>query len=99
MIVDTLANSPRYRGIALLLDRGLEAMGRLSATPPADGRHELAGPNLYVSISTYSTESPEEKAFEAHRRYIDIQVVLSGRETLYWAALASLAPLGEYSEE
>jgi len=98
MIVDSLANASQYRGLALLLDRGLEEMTRLSANPPADGRHELSGQSLYASISTYSTESPEEKAFEAHRRYIDIQVVLSGRETLYWAPLAMLEPRGEYAE-
>ena len=42
MIVDTLANAGRYRGIEALLDRGLEEMGRLVESPLADGRHELA---------------------------------------------------------
>jgi biofilm protein TabA len=99
MIVDTLANASRYRGLGLLLDRGLEAMGRLVANPPDDGRHELVGPNLYAMLSTYATESPDAKDFEAHRRFIDIQVVLSGKETLFWAPLHALEPRGVYSEE
>ena len=33
MIVDTIANAGRYRGIAPLLDRGLEEMGRLARAP------------------------------------------------------------------
>ncbi|MCX7031459.1 MAG: YhcH/YjgK/YiaL family protein [Spirochaetes bacterium] len=98
MIVDTLANASRYRGIAPLLDRGLGEMGRLAESPLADGRHELAGQKLSASFSSYQTEDPEEKPFEAHRRFIDIQVVLQGRETLYWAPLSSLEPRGEYSE-
>jgi YhcH/YjgK/YiaL family protein len=98
MIVDTLANANRYRGIAPLLDRGLEEMGRLAESPLADGRHEIAGQKLSASFSSYLTEDPEEKPFEAHRRFIDIQVVLQGRETLYWAPLSSLEPRGEYSE-
>lgn len=73
MIVDTLANAGRHRGLALLLDKGLEALARPSAEPSADGRHELAGPSLYASLSTYSTESPRQKLFEAHRRFIDIR--------------------------
>jgi biofilm protein TabA len=98
MIVDTLSNASRYRGLSLLLDRGLEAMGRLTASPLADGRHELAGADLSASFSSYATEDPDGKQFEAHRRYIDIQVVLQGMETLYWAPLAPLQPQGEYSE-
>jgi YhcH/YjgK/YiaL family protein len=98
MIIDTLANAGRCRGLAPLLDEGLEALARLAADPPADGRHELAGPSLYASLSTYSIKSPREKLFEAHRRFIDIQVVLSGRETLYWAPLSSLETREQYSE-
>jgi biofilm protein TabA len=98
VIVDTLANSNRYRGIALLLDRGLEAMGRLTQSPLADGWHEIAGPSLTASFSSYETKDPDENRFEAHRRSIDIQVVLGGSETLYWAPLASLQLKGEYSE-
>jgi biofilm protein TabA len=98
MIVDTLANAGRYRGLSPLLDRALEAMERLVSQPPADGRHELSGADLYASLSSYATGDPAAKGFEAHRRYIDIQVVLQGQETLYWAPLASLEPRGEYSE-
>jgi YhcH/YjgK/YiaL family protein len=98
MIVDTLSNASRYRGLSLLLDRALEAMERLVARPPADGRHELAGADISASLSSYATDDPAAKGFEAHGRYIDIQVVLRGSETLYWAPLASLEPQGEYSE-
>jgi biofilm protein TabA len=98
VIVDTLANASRYRGINPLLDRGLEEMGRLAKNTLADGRHELAGQKLAAIFSSYTTEDPERKPFEAHRRFIDIQVVLQGQETLYWAPLPSLEPRGEYSE-
>jgi biofilm protein TabA len=98
MIVDTIANAGRYRGIAPLLDRGLEEMGRLAHATLPDGRHELAGSKLSAVFSSYDTGDPDDKPFEAHRRFIDIQVVLQGRETLYWAPLQSLGPRGEYSE-
>jgi biofilm protein TabA len=99
MIVDTLAQSGRYRGIAFLLDKGLQAAARLAASPPADGKHELGAPGLTASLSSYTTDDPGSKLFEAHRRFIDIQVVLSGSETLYWAPLSSLQAREEYSEE
>ncbi len=89
MIADTLEHLERYRGLDPRLDRGLEALRRLAGEPaasrarPADGRHELEGEELYASLSTYVTGEPAGKPFEAHRRYIDIQAVLSGREVLY----------------
>ena len=98
MIFDTLKHLGRYRGLDSRLDRGLEALGRLTAQPPAaDGRRELEGEELYASLSSYRTSAPAEKPFEAHRRYIDIQAVLAGRETLHWAPLERLAPRGEDS--
>jgi len=99
MIADTLAHLERYRGLDPRLDRGLEALRRLAGDAPAsDGRHELEGAELYASLSTYETGNPAEKSYEAHRRYIDIQAVLSGREQLYWAPLAGLAARRAYSE-
>jgi len=105
LIADTLEHLERYRGLGPMLDRGLEALRRLTgeaaasrAHAPADGRYELEGEELYASLSTYLTGEPAGKPFEAHRRYIDIQAVLSGREALYWAPLAGLRPRGGYSE-
>jgi YhcH/YjgK/YiaL family protein len=99
MIADRLEHLDRYRGLDPRLDRGLEALRRLAGGPPAaDGRHELEGADLYASLSTYETGNPAEKSYEAHRRYIDIQAVLAGRELLYWAPLAGLAARRAYSE-
>ena len=44
-----------------------------------NGRYELSD-GAYVNVSTYKTAPKEEKAFEAHRKYIDIQMILSGNE-------------------
>ncbi len=101
MIFDTLEHLERYRGLDARLDRGLEALrafrSRDAGFPLEDGRHELAGSDLYASISSYRSQAPEAKSFEAHRLYLDVQVVLEGRETLYWAPLEQLRPVGEYS--
>lgn len=102
MIADRLEQLGRYRGLDPRLDRGLEALARLAGEPavpgaPADGRHDLEGEQLYAILSTYEAGDPAAKSFEAHRRYIDIQAVLSGREELFWAPLAGLAESRPYS--
>jgi YhcH/YjgK/YiaL family protein len=100
MIIDSLANLDRYRGLDPRLDRGLEALKALGIERTAlpDGRHELAGADLYAVLSSYRTQAPEAKALEAHRRYLDIQVVLQGREILSWAPLERLTLKVPYSE-
>lgn len=45
-------------------------------------RYDIDGDNLYVAVSEYLTKNPEETNFEAHRRYIDIQYVVSGKELI-----------------
>jgi len=99
VIADRLEQAGRYRGLDPRLDRGLEALLRLAADPLAvDGRQELEGEDLYASLSTYATGEPAEKPFEAHRRYIDIQTVLGGREVLYWTPLEGLVAHRAYSQ-
>jgi biofilm protein TabA len=99
VIADTLENLGGYLGLHPVLDRALKALGRLAQEPPeADGRHELEGGILYASLSTYPTEEPAAKPFEAHRKYVDVQAVLVGRERLYWTPLAGLVPRRPYSD-
>ncbi len=48
------------------------------------------GERISAQIQSYTSIEPSEGLFEAHRLYIDIQVITSGRETIYWAPLARL---------
>lgn len=44
------------------------------------GRYELTKGGTYATVSIYQTKEPGTARYEAHRRYIDIQYVASGRE-------------------
>ncbi len=44
------------------------------------GRHGIDGDSIYSAIAEYDTKTPEDAVLESHRKYIDIQIVLSGRE-------------------
>lgn len=50
-------------------------------------RYDLDGDNLFITLSEYNTKNPEDAKFEAHRKYIDIQYVVSGSE------MVGIAPL------
>lgn len=47
------------------------------------GKHEIDGSRIYASIFSYATTAgPEPGVFEAHRNYLDLQLLLSGEERI-----------------
>lgn len=55
------------------------------------GRHEIEGDILFINVSAYETRALEDCRFEAHRRYIDVQMVQSGAERIDVAPIGCLA--------
>jgi YhcH/YjgK/YiaL family protein len=50
-------------------------------------RYDIDGDNLYASVNEYMTKNEETAKFEAHRKYIDIQYIISGKEIMNIAPL------------
>lgn len=62
------------------------------------GRTDLTDGGTYANVQEYETKTSAD--FEAHQAYIDVQVVVSGREVIVWAPLAGLSDqTGPYSKE
>jgi len=52
-------------------------------------RYDIDGDNLYAPVSEYLTKNEEDAKYEAHRKYIDIQYIINGKE------LMGVAPLSQ----
>ena len=59
-----------------MLDKVQELMGNF-----VEGRYEFEG-GAYANAESYVTKSSAEKEFEAHRKFIDVQIIVSGQETI-----------------
>ena len=99
MIVDSVGNRRRYRGLGVRIERALEYLADTDFSALEDGRHPIDGEAIFALVSTYETEPESARSFEAHRKYIDVQYLLTGREIIHWAALQELTPAGQYSAE
>ncbi len=88
MIVDTLRNAHLYSGLGGRIAEALSLIGREDFTRQAAGKHEVQGASLYYMVQSYGTKKPGP--WEAHRRYLDVQYVVRGRERLGWAPLSTL---------
>ncbi len=51
-------------------------------------RYDIDGDNAYALVSEYYTKKEEEARYEAHRKYIDVQYVVSGKELIGITPLA-----------
>jgi YhcH/YjgK/YiaL family protein len=97
MIYDRLDNLNLYTHPGTRLHRALVYARDLAPTV-ADGRTELDGDRLYASVSSYDTGSREERRFESHRKYIDVQVLLEGEERIDVSLEKDLPVLEAYDE-
>ena len=53
-------------------------------------RYDIEGDNLFATVSEYQSKNEESAKFEAHRKYIDIQYVISGKEIMNLAPISTL---------
>lgn len=87
---DILKYEPLLPGIA----EAFAAVSSLESWEPKTC--ELSGGNRFF-VSAGTTIAPDTG--EAHRKYLDIQYIVSGREVMGWADLSACRPAGEFSEE
>ncbi len=89
MTLDTLDNSARYESLNSRFAMTFAWLRNFDGTQ-AIGRHDIDGDHCFALVQTYDTKPQEKALFEAHRKYIDVQFIHSGRETILWAPLSSM---------
>jgi len=89
MIADTPVLSHRYLSLSPRFAAAFEFIKKLPADQPL-GRVDLDGDNCFALIQSYNTKPLAQAKFEAHKKYIDIQFIQAGRETLLWSPLSAL---------
>ncbi|MCL2512703.1 MAG: YhcH/YjgK/YiaL family protein [Oscillospiraceae bacterium] len=98
MVIDKYENLKMYLPLAKGLDTALEYLESVRGKELEAGRHEIDGGNVFVMIQDYVTKPEEGAFFEAHRQYIDLQLMVKGRELMNWAPLCEIKDK-EVSEE
>lgn len=97
MIIAKKAHANCYKGIHPRLDKALDLLQdeAFIASVGAD-KVFIEGDALYAFRNEYTTVPFEETYFEAHKKYLDIQMIVSGKEMV---GIADPATLGEPFKE
>ena len=82
MIQTTLQGFASYCMLNPRFETALSAMRMLDASPFVPGQHPVDGENVFINAVEYDTKPAECSGMEAHRRYIDVMLLLSGEETI-----------------
>lgn len=92
MIWDQIEQIARYEGSSPRLERVARFLRETDLKQLPLGRTDIQGEEIYVNHMTYTTaEQREEDLYEAHGRYLDLHLVLSGREAVSVAPIETLA--------
>lgn len=86
MIVDKLDNIMMYEPLLKNLKNGIDAVRAMKIQEI--GRYEFDGG--FFMVQKGSTKPLEEGTFEAHRKYVDVQILLEGSEEVAWSDINDL---------
>lgn len=83
MIYDNLKNLDSYRFTEPGITQVLEAAKAYTPENFPNTRVVLDGDNVFMNMPAYETHGLEKAVLEAHRKYVDVMVMIEGRETIY----------------
>ncbi|MGN0187438.1 MAG: YhcH/YjgK/YiaL family protein [Paludibacteraceae bacterium] len=87
MILDTLNNAHKYVSLHPQFGLVFDYLLHTDFSALTDGRKQLNGTDVYIDLATI--QGREHAPLEAHRQYIDIQLPLSGIESIGWKPVSA----------
>ena len=97
MIYTNFHQMSRYERLSPNLDTALRFLASADLTKLEMGRNEVDGDNVFINRFDYTTMPEEQAAWEGHKYYADIHVVLEGEERIGVTDAAALTA-GDYDE-
>ena len=98
MIFDRLDLSARYSNVHPLFDACMKRVSTLIKDDAPIGRYEVKE-GAFILVQEYESRAFTEPVFEAHRDYIDIQLVSEGEERVFYADATRLTVCTPYTPD
>jgi YhcH/YjgK/YiaL family protein len=100
MILDILENAHRYLALNKGFAKAIEFLSRSDLQELPVGTYEIDGDRIYAMVSKGVGRKKEDALLETHEKYIDIQLVLAGTDTMGWKPKSLChQPTGEYDQK
>lgn len=100
MIVDKLENIGQYASLSPLFAKAIEFLQGHKLEDLPLGKTQLQDKDLLLNVTETKPKTREEARIETHRKYIDIQIPVSGAEEMGYTPTVDCQPAdAPYSEE
>ncbi len=100
MIIDKIERSSSYDGLVPEFHEAFAFALSLKDKPVGTYQYDgLPEGTVYAMIQEGDTQPYEEGQVEAHRKYIDVQIMLDGGETVYYQDIDDLKEAVPYKDD
>ena len=99
MIIDKLKNIDLYSGLGEGISKAIRFLQETDFSNFQQKIVEIDDKNIFAIFSEYQTKDIQNCRLEAHKKYIDIQYILSGNELIGYSSLNNQTVIEKYSEE
>ena len=96
--IDKVQFAQQYHLNKTLWDKAFAYLKQTNLQTLPNGRYAIDGDNVYAIVTEAPTKDYDKTAFESHRKYIDLQYVITGEENMAKASLASVTVSKPYNE-
>lgn len=99
MIYAKLNQTEIYKAIGKNMATAIDFISSTDLATLSNGRTEVDGENVFALAFGYETKSLADAKWEAHKKYIDLHILLSGKEKIGYTRVEDLIISENYKDE
>ena len=99
MVIDHISRAAIYYHLHPGIEIALRYIQTTDFSKLENGKYEIEGEQVFAIVQSYDTKDPSTEKLEAHKKYIDVQYVVSGQEKMGHALLKAQVPSREYQPD
>lgn len=99
MIIDRIENAKLYHNLNQKIKMALDFLQNTNLDSLKEGRYEIEAEDIFAIVVEYKTKNKEVSEWEAHKKYIDIQYVVKGKELIGYKNIDSMIQKTEYDNK
>jgi YhcH/YjgK/YiaL family protein len=96
--VNNIEFAKQYHANQAYWDKAFLFMREKNLKEMVPGKYVIDGDNVFATITDAPSKEFEQSAWESHRKYIDLQYVITGKEKIGVSALADATVIKPYDE-
>lgn len=99
MIMDLIENAEYYYGISAEIKSALDFLKETDVENVPVGRYDILEDKVFALVQEYKPGDISEYELESHKKYIDVQFIVRGKESIAYSNIKSLHISKKYDEE